>query len=62
MAKKTKGVTVTRKSHTLAADELISAITEVLMRASGEEIAEAAKQVGLDVEYLGDSMYKVYEN
>ena len=61
MAKKNKGVTVKRRSHMLAADELINAITEVLILASGEEIAEAAKQAGLDVEYLGDSMYRVYE-
>ena len=50
-----------RKSHIVAADELISAVTKVLMRSEGETIAQFAKDAGLDVEYVGDSMFRVYE-
>lgn len=45
--------------HTESADEVIKAITETLLRASSEEIEAAAKAVGLDVTYVGDSLFEV---
>jgi hypothetical protein len=47
--------------HFEGADEIINAITEILIRASGEEIEHIAKEVGLSVEYVGDSIFKVKE-
>ena len=48
--------------RTMAADEVISAITETLLRAEGETIEQVAKQVGLTgITYVGDSLFEVEE-
>ena len=47
------------KANFRSADEIIVAITEALLRASGEEIEAAAKAAGLKVIYLGDSLFEV---
>lgn len=51
--------TTKKNTHTENADEVINAITETLLRASGEEIEAAAKAVGLNVTYVGDSLFEV---
>jgi len=51
-----------KNAHTEEADELINSITEILMRAEGETIAEVANLVGLNVKYLGDSLFEVKED
>ena len=50
-----------KKYHTESADEIINAISEVLLRADGDLIEEAAKATGLNVKYVGDSLFRVYE-
>jgi hypothetical protein len=50
-----------KKFHTESADDLIISISEVLQRSPGDEIEAAAKAVGLNVKYIGDSMFEVYE-
>lgn len=50
-----------RASHTESADEVIHAITEVLLCAEGETIENVANNVGLNVKYEGDSIFTVYE-
>jgi len=50
-----------KMSHTESADQIIISISEVLQRASGEEIEAAAKAAGLKVKYIGDSMFEVDE-
>ena len=47
------------KKNIQSADEVINAITEILLRASGEEIEAAAKAVSLDVTYVGDNLFEV---
>lgn len=46
-------------THTENADKVINAITETLLRASCEEIEAAAKAAGLNVTYVGDSLFEV---
>ena len=48
-------------THIESADEVINAISETLLRASGEEIEAAAKAAGLNVKYIGDSTFEVSE-
>ena len=48
--------------RTESADEIINAISEVLLRADGDTILEAAKAAGLSgITYVGDSMFEVEE-
>lgn len=48
-----------RKSNVRSADEIINSISEILLRATGEEIESVAKAVGLNVKYVGDSLFEV---
>lgn len=48
-------------THLESADEIIIAISETLLRASGEEIEAAAKAAGLNVKYVGDNLFEVSE-
>ena len=49
--------------RTMAADEVISAITETLLRAEGKTIEQIAKQVDLTgITYIGDSLFEAEEN
>jgi hypothetical protein len=50
-----------KQAHTESADQVIISISEVLQRASGEDIEAAAQAAGLKVKYVGDSMFEVYE-
>jgi hypothetical protein len=51
-----------KKTHLEGADEIVKAITEVLLRAEGSEIERIAKEVGLTgITYTEDSMFEVEE-
>jgi len=47
--------------HIESSDELVTSISEMLRRADGDSIVEAAKAAGLQVTYLGDSLFEVEE-
>jgi hypothetical protein len=58
----TKGFRRLKHTHLEGADEVIISISEVLQRASGEEIEAAAKAAGLTgIKYVRDSMFEVEE-